>query len=129
MTETELNSLSRRTLEAAFRVHSHLGPGLLESAYLSCLVFELREAGLDATAEVPVPLIYKGVKLTEVGYRIDILVEKELVIEVKSLDKIAPVHLAQLVSYLKLSNRRVGLLLNFNVVTLREGIYRRVNKL
>jgi GxxExxY protein len=91
--------------------------------------FELREAGLDAMAEVPVPLIYKGVKLTEVGYRIDILVEEELVIEVKSLDKIAPVHLAQLVSYLKLSNRRVGLLLNFNVVTLREGIYRRVNKL
>jgi len=128
MTETELNGLSRRTLEAAFRVHSHLGPGLLESAYLSCMVFELREAGLDAMAEVPVPLIYKGVKLAEVGYRMDILVEKELVIEVKSLDKIAPVHLAQLVSYLKLSNRRVGLLLNFNVVTLREGIYRRVNK-
>jgi GxxExxY protein len=128
MTGTELNGLTRRTLEAAFRVHSNLGPGLLESAYLSCLVFELRQAGLEATPEVPVPLIYNGVKLTDIGYRIDILVEKELVIEVKSLDKIAPVHLAQLVSYLKLANRRVGLLLNFNVVTLREGIYRRVNK-
>jgi len=129
MTEIELNSLTRRTLHAAYRVHSNLGPGLLESAYVSCLAFELRQAGLDVMMEVPVALVYQGVKLGEVGYRMDILVEKELVIEVKSLDKVAPVHLAQLVSYLKLSNRRVGLLLNFNVVSLREGIYRRVNKL
>ena len=129
MTETELNSLTRRSLAAAFQVHSTLGPGLLESAYASCLIFELRNAGLEAMPEVAVPLIYQGVKLTDVGYRIDILVEKELVIEVKSLEKIAPVHLAQLVSYLKLANLRVGLLLNFNVEKLRDGIYRRVNKL
>ncbi len=128
MTQAELNQLSERTLEAAFRVHSELGPGLLESAYAACLVFELRQAGLNVMAEVPVPLIYKGTKLADVGYRIDILVENELVVEVKSLDKIAPVHLAQLVSYLKLSNRRLGLLLNFNVEMLRDGIYRRVHR-
>ncbi len=79
--------------------------------------------------EVPVPLVYDGVKMTEVGYRIDILLENELVIEVKSLETIAPVHLSQLTSYLKLSNRRLCLLINFNVERLRDGIYRRVNKL
>ena len=84
---------------------------------------------MEVKTEVPVPLVYDGVKLTEVGYRIDILLENELVIEVKSLETIAPVHLSQLISYLKLSNRRLGLLINFNVESLRHGIYRRVNKL
>lgn len=79
--------------------------------------------------QVPVPLVYDGIKLTDVGYRIDILVAGELVIEVKSLEKIAPVHISQLISYLKLSDRRLGLLLNFNVDRLRDGIYRRVNHL
>jgi GxxExxY protein len=106
-----------------------LGPGLLESAYSACLIHELRKAGLQVKTEVPVPLVYDGVKMTEIGYRIDILVANELVIEVKSLELIAPVHLSQLISYLKLSNRRLGLLINFNVESLRQGIYRRVNKL
>jgi GxxExxY protein len=129
MTPDELNSLARWTLDAAFHVHSNLGPGLLESAYTACLVYELRKAGLSIATEVPVPIIYDGVKLTDVGYRIDILVENEVVIEVKSLESIAPVHLSQLISYLKLADRRLGLLLNFNVESFRDGIYRRVNRL
>jgi GxxExxY protein len=125
----ELNKLAKQVLDAAFRVHTTLGPGLLENAYTACLVYELRRAGLDVRTEVPVPVVYEGVKLTDVGYRIDILVENELVIEMKSLEAIAPVHLSQLISYLKLSNRRLGLLLNFNVESFKDGIYRRVNRL
>lgn len=127
MTREELNALAERTLDAAYRIHSTFGPGLLESAYTACLVFELNRMGLDVKTEVPVPIVYEGVKLSDVGYRIDILVGNELVIEVKSLEAIAPMHLSQLVSYLKLSNRRLGLLLNFNVDRLKDGIYRRVN--
>ncbi len=129
MTREELNALAKKTLNAAFRVHTTFGPGLLESAYTACLVHELRKAGLDVKTEVPVPIVYEGVKLTDVGYRIDILVANELVIEVKSLESISQVHLLQLVSYLKLADRRLGLLLNFNVEHLRDGIYRRVNRL
>ena len=128
MTAEELDILSKRVLDAAFRVHTVFGPGLLESAYTACLVYELRQSGLDVKTEVPVPVVYDGVKLTDVGFRIDILVANELVLEVKSLEAIAPVHLLQLVSYLKLSDRRLGLLLNFNVEHLREGIYRRVHR-
>ena len=127
MTREELNALAERTLDAAYRIHSTFGPGLLESAYTACLVFELHRMGLDVKTEVPVPIVYEGVKLSDLGYRIDILVGNELVIEVKSLEAIAPVHLSQLVSYLKLSNWRLGLLLNFNVDRLKDGIYRRVN--
>ena len=112
MNTDELNQLAKCTLDAAFRVHSALGPGLLESAYTACLTYELHKAGLELETEVPVPLVYDGVKLTDVGYRIDILVAGQLVIEVKSVDVVAPVHLSQLVSYLKLSERRLGLLLN-----------------
>ncbi len=127
MTKDQLNLLSRQALDAAFRVHSALGPGLLESAYTACLAYELGQAGLRVASEVAVPIVYNGVKLTDVGYRIDLLVENELVIEVKSSEGIAPVHLSQLVSYLKLADRRLGLLLNFNVVEFKSGIYRRVN--
>ena len=129
MSPEELNALAKSVLDAAFRVHTTLGLGLLENAYTSCLVYELRRAGLDAKTEVPVPVVYEGVKLADVGYRIDILVENELVIEMKSLEAVAPVHLSQLISYLKLSNRRLGLLLNFNVEWFKDGIYRRVNRL
>jgi len=124
----DLNVLAKRMLDAGFRVHTEFGPGLLESAYTACLVYELRKAGFDIKTEVPVPVVYDGVKLTDVGFRIDILVNDELVIEVKSLENIAPVHLSQLISYLKLSNRRLGFLLNFNVESFKTGIYRRVNK-
>ncbi|MEG9434155.1 GxxExxY protein [Terriglobus sp. ADX1] len=129
MDEAALNALSKRVLDAAFAVHTQLGPGLLESAYTACLVFELRQAELLVQTEIPVPIVYRGQKLAEVGYRMDILVEHEVVIEVKSVEAIAPLHEAQLVSYLKLSNKRLGLLINFNVPFLKDGIRRRVNRL
>jgi GxxExxY protein len=124
----ELNALAKRVLDAGFRVHTEFGPGLLESAYTACLVYELRKAGFDIKTEVPVPVVYDGVKLMDVGFRIDILVENQLIIEVKSLEAIAPVHLLQLVSYLKLADKRIGFLLNFNVEHFRTGIYRRVHR-
>jgi GxxExxY protein len=128
MSNDELNALAKRVLDGAFQVHTELGPGLLESAYTACLVHELRSAELEVRTEVPVPVVYKGHKMTDAGFRIDILVEGALVIEVKSLESIAPVHLSQLITYLKLSDRRLGLLLNFNVESLRDGIYRRVHR-
>ena len=129
MTADRINQIAKLVLDAAFAVHSELGPGLLESAYKACLVYELNKRQIETCVEVPVPMIYDGTKLLDVGYRIDILVEGELVIEVKALEAIAPVHTAQLVSYLKLANRRLGLLVNFNTVHLKDGIYRRVNGL
>jgi GxxExxY protein len=127
MDENGLNRLAKAILDSAFAVHTELGPGLLESTYKACLAYELSKRGIRMALEVPVPLVYDGQKLSDVGYRIDILAEGELVIEVKSVEAIAPVHRAQLVSYLKLSGKRLGLLLNFNVVHLRDGIVRRVN--
>lgn len=127
MTEAELNQLTSRVLDAAYAVHSALGPGLLESAYKACLQFELEKRGLKVAAEVPVPVVYAGQKLADVGYRIDLLVEDHVVIEIKALEAIAPVHKAQLLSYLRLAKKRVGLLLNFNVEHLRDGITRRIN--
>jgi len=129
VTADRLNQIARLVLDAAFAVHSELGPGLLESAYKACLVYELNKRQIATQVEVPVPMIYDGTKLLDVGYRIDILVEGELVIEVKALETIAPVHTAQLVSYLKLAHRRLGLLINFNTVHLKDGISRRVNGL
>ena len=129
MTKEQLEVVAKQMLDAAYRVHTQFGPGLLENAYTACLVFELREIGLDIKTEIPVPLVYKGTKLTDIGYRIDILIENEIVIEVKSLESIAPVHLSQLITYLKLFDRKLGFLLNFNVERFRDGIYRRVNKL
>ncbi len=129
MDEAALNQLARQALDCAFRVHTALGPGLLESSYRACLAYELAQTGLSIQTEVPVPLIYQGQKLGEVGYRLDILVAGELIIEVKAAEAIAPVHKAQLLSYLRLFNRRLGLLLNFNAIMLRDGIARVVNKL
>jgi GxxExxY protein len=128
MESEQLNAFSRQVLDAAFRVHSALGPGLLESAYIACLAYELRKAGLQVRTEVPVPLVYEGVQLADVGYRMDLLVEEQFVVEVKSVEALAPVHHAQLISYLKLSNRRLGLLINFNVAHLMDGISRKANK-
>ena len=125
----DLNRMARLSLDCAFKVHTALGPGLLESAYKACLAAELLDSGQPVQTEVPVPLIYKGRKLSDVGYRVDILVGHELVLEIKALECIAPVHKAQLLSYLRLSDKRLGLLMNFNVERLREGIFRVVNKL
>ena len=109
-------------------VHSRLGPGLLESAYQACLAFELQKAGLHVECEVPLPLVYREVKL-DLGYRIDMLVKDKVVIELKAIEGILPVHKAQLLSHVRLSGRRLGLLLNFNVEHMRDGIHRVVNNL
>jgi GxxExxY protein len=127
MTRERLNQIVDLTFDCAFRVHTALGPGLLESSYKACLAFELAKCGLAAQVEVPVPLVYEGQKLADVGYRVDILVENELIVEIKSVDAIIPIHKAQLLSYLRLSDRRLGLLMNFNTVHLRDGIARIAN--
>ncbi len=108
------------------RVHTALGPGLLESAYEACLAYELRKQGLSVETQVTLPVIYEGVRI-DVGYRIDLIVAEVVIVELKSVGAIAPIHKAQLLSYLKLSGRKVGLLLNFNVVHLRDGLIRMVN--
>ena len=108
------------------KVHSALGPGLLESAYEACLLHELRKAGFNAEAQVGLPVVYDAIKL-DLGYRIDLLVENLVIVELKCVDKVAPIHQAQLISYLKLSGKSLGLLINFHVVLLRNGIRRMVN--
>lgn len=120
------SNLTEQIIGCAIKVHKALGPALLESAYQECLYFELRKEGLYVEKEKPLPLIYEEVKL-EVGYRIDLLIEREIVIEIKSVDALADIHLAQVLTYLKLSNNRLGLLINFNVVLLKDGIKRVVN--
>jgi GxxExxY protein len=120
------SNLTERIIGCAIKVHKALGPGLLESAYQECLYFELRKEGLYVEKQKPLPLVYEDVKL-ECGYRIDLLVEREIVIEIKSVDALADIHLAQVLTYLKLSNNRLGLLINFNVVLLKNGIKRVVN--
>jgi len=118
--------ISHAVITAAMRVHSELGPGLLESTYTACLQHELKKAGLKSDAQVGLPVVYDGVKL-DLGYRIDLLVEDLVIVELKSVDAIAPVHQAQIISYLKLSGRSLGLLINFNVAHLKDGIKRFVN--
>jgi GxxExxY protein len=118
--------VSHAVITAAIRVHTHLGPGLLENTYLACLQHELEKAGFRSEAQVGLPVYYDGVKL-DLGYRIDLLVEDLVIVELKSVDAIAPVHQAQVLSYLKLSGKSLGLLINFNVVHLKDGIRRFVN--
>jgi GxxExxY protein len=122
-----LDALSRLILTKAISVHRQLGPGLLERIYKSCLTHELRKCGLDVIVERPVPVYYDGIELGE-GYRLDLIVENEIIIEIKAIEKILPVHMAQLLSYLKLSDKRLGLLLNFNAPRLVQGVTRVVNR-
>ena len=110
-------------LDCSFKIHSELGPGLLESVYEHCLFHELTKSGLVVYQQKPVPLVYKEVKL-ETGYRIDLYVENKIVIEVKSIDALANIHLAQVLTYLRLSESKLGLLVNFNVLHLKDGIKR-----
>jgi GxxExxY protein len=123
----ELNELSSRIIKAAINVHKELGPGLLESVYQKCLVIELKLLGLEVESEVPLPVNYKGQKVDDEGFRIDVLVENRVVVELKSVEKVQPVHPKQLLTYLKLANKELGLLINFNVVLLKDGIKRVVN--
>lgn len=122
----ELDAITKQIVSASIDVHRALGPGLLESVYESCLEFDLIEQGLDVQRQVALPVSYKQVKL-EAGYRVDLLVEKQVIVEIKSVEQIAPIHKAQLLTYLKVSNLRVGLLINFNVDVLRKGVSRVVN--
>lgn len=120
------DQITEKIIGSAIAVHKALGPGLLESAYEECLCFELAEAGLEFKRQVALPVIYKGVKL-DCGYRMDVVVEESVIIEIKAVERIVPVHEAQLLSYLKLTGIKVGLLLNFHVPVLKSGIKRIVN--
>lgn len=122
------NELSRIVFDCALKVHQSLGLGLLESAYEECLYYELRKTGLNVEKQKPLPLIYEEVKL-DVGYRIDIIVENKLIIEIKSVEALNDVHFAQLLTYLKLTNCKLGLLINFNVSLIKNGVKRVVNNL
>lgn len=126
--ENPEEAIGKLVLSDALKVHSALGCGLLESAYEVCLAYELRQQGLDVQRQVSLPVIYKGEKL-EAGYRLDLLVENRVVVELKAVEKFLPLHTAQLLSYLKLSGCRLGYLLNFNVIHMRDGIKRVVNGL
>jgi len=123
----DLNELSSIIIGAAIAVHKELGPGLLESVYQACMILELRNRGLNAQEEVPVPVFYKGEIVKEEGFRIDILVEDEIIVELKSVEKIQPVFHKKLLTYLRLSNKKLGLLINFNEVLLKDGISRVIN--
>jgi GxxExxY protein len=125
-TAESLNRITENVIGAAMRVHQLLGPGLLESAYEACLAFELIDRGLKAEQQKPLPIVYRDIRL-DCGYRLDLLVEDRVIVEVKSTARLDPIHDAQLISYLRLSSCPVGLLINFNVKVLRTGIRRLVN--
>lgn len=123
-----INELTHLIIGAAIEVHRALGPGLLESTYLRCLCHELKLRGIPFETELALPVVYKGIKL-DCGYRIDLLVDGQILIEAKSVQAIDPIHEAQLLTYLRLGNWKIGLLINFNVLVLKDGIKRRVNNL
>jgi GxxExxY protein len=122
------NEISEKIIGCAIQVHRELGPGLLESSYEECLYYELFQSGLFVEKQKPLPLVYKEVKL-DCGYRIDLIVENKVIIEVKSVEALNDIHLAQVLTYLKLSKCKLGLLMNFNVLLVKDGIKRIVNKL
>lgn len=117
------NELTGSILNCAYKIHSSLGPGLLESAYEECLFYELKKKGFSVSKQKPMPLVYEEKKL-DVGYRIDLFVEEKVIIEIKSVEALAPVHSAQILTYMKLAQCKVGFLINFNVESLKDGIKR-----
>jgi len=129
LTEADrVNNITHRVIGAAISVHDVLGPGMLESAYEACLAHELEQLGMRVDRQKPLPLVYKGVQM-DCGYRLDLVVEDSVIVELKSVDQINGVHCKQLLTYLKLSGMKVGLLINFNVEYLRKGVKRIVNGL
>lgn len=120
-----LERIASETIDAFYKVHKTLGPGLLESVYEKCLAYELSERGLNVKTQVPMPVIYDGIKL-DAGLRLDMLVEDQLIIEIKSVESVHPVFEAQLLTYLKLTGRRLGFLINFNVSLIKDGIKRMI---
>ncbi|MCF7805980.1 MAG: GxxExxY protein [Candidatus Marinimicrobia bacterium] len=123
----KINEITNEVIGSAIEVHKELGPGLLESAYEECLAYELKEKGLDIERQKELPIKYKQVQL-DLSYRLDIVVEKNVIVELKSVESLLPIHTAQLLSYLKLSELEVGLLINFNVSQLKKGVKRVVNE-
>jgi GxxExxY protein len=119
----KLNQITYEIIGAAYKVHSELGPGLLESTYEVCLEYELLKRGFKVERQKPLPVVYDGIHL-DAGYRIDLLVEDAVVVELKAVEEVAPVHQAQIMTYLKLSGRKLGLLMNFNVTDMKKGIKR-----
>ena len=124
----DLNAITEGIIGAAMDVHRALGPGLLESAYEACMFFELSQTGFRVERQQPLPVVYRGIQL-DCGYRLDLVVEDSVIVEVKAVDRLAAIHQAQLLSYLKLSGRQVGLLINFNVGLLKDGVRRVVKDL
>lgn len=122
------NELTGVIIGCAMRVHTVLGPGLLESAYEACLDYELNKAGLSVGKQIPVPLVYQDIQL-ECAYRLDLIVENKVIVEIKSVESLKPIHSVQLLTYLKLANCKLGLLINFNVLHLKEGLKRVANNL
>lgn len=122
------NEISSQIIGAAIEVHKLLGPGLLESSYEACLLYELKKQGLEVKSQVMLPILYKGVQ-PDAGYRLDILVESRLILEIKSVEKLEGIHTAQLLTYLRLTKLKLGLLINFNSVKLIDGVKRVVNNL
>ena len=128
LSESEINHRTGAIINSALKVHSLLGPGLLESAYKACLAYELRKRGFDVTTEFPIPLIFDGLRM-DVAYKADLLIDSAIIVEAKCVDRLAPIHDAQILSYLKLSGLRAGLLINFHELHLKDGIRRKVNNL
>jgi GxxExxY protein len=128
MEKTRLDQLSSKVIGAAIEVHKTIGPGLLESAYEECLCHEMGLRGIKYERQKPLPVVYKGKKL-DCGYRLDIVVEEKIIVEMKSCERVEPIHKAQLLTYLKLSGLSLGLLLNFNVPVMKDGVIRMVSKL
>ncbi len=128
MKERDENAIATLVVDAAYRIHTTLGPGLLESAYERLLEYELQGRGLAVRCEVALPVVYGALRIEE-GYRIDMLVEEKVIVELKSVERTAPVHTKQLLTYLRLADKRLGLLVNFGAATIKEGITRVVNDL
>jgi GxxExxY protein len=123
----KLNQLSSQIIKAAINVHKELGPGLLESVYQACMVIELTFMGIKVISEVPIPVLYRGQEVHKEGFRMDLLVEDTVIVELKSVEKVKAVHKKQLLTYLRLAKKPLGLLLNFNEVVLKDGIFRIIN--
>ena len=122
------NDIAKEIVDAAYRIHTTLGPGLLESAYQTVLMYEMNRRGLRAVSQLPIPIFYDGIKM-DAGFRADLVVEDKVIVEIKSVELIAPVHKKQLQTYLRLTDKRLGFLINFNVALIKTGIIRVVNRL
>jgi len=126
--DLELNQLSSKIIVAAINVHEELGPGLLESVYATCMAMELKEMDLKVESEVPLPVFYHGKKVSDEGFRLDLVIEDKIIVELKSIEKAQPVHKKQLLTYLRLAKKPLGLLINFNETLLKNGITRIINQ-